>query len=214
LSALLDLLRRMRRFVIDRTLERSGDTRTPVELDELGLAGDGYHDYEPSGWRSLSRAMSGIEFGSEDSFLDIGCGKGRVVAQAARRPFRRVIGVELSGDLAAQAREQADRLGRRQRCGAVEVIVADSTTWPIPTDVTVIYFYNALSGAPLNALLDRIVDSVGQAPREVSFLYVNPEYEADVSARPEFVLRRRVGGRRWDEDDPRRVSIFDVRPEA
>lgn len=37
-------------------------------------------------------------------FLDLGSGKGRMVLSAARFPFRRIIGVELSNDLTAIAR--------------------------------------------------------------------------------------------------------------
>jgi SAM-dependent methyltransferase len=180
-------------------------------MDELGIDTRGYHDYEPSGWRSLKRALKGVEYGPEDSFIDIGCGKGRVVAQAARLPFSRVLGVEVSEELAAEARAQAASLGRHRRCGLVEIVVADSTVWPIPPDVTVIYFYNPLSGAPMQAFLDRVIDSVRETPRELTLLYVHPQNEDDVIARPDFELRRRIGSTRWDEHDPRRVSVFTPR---
>lgn len=54
-------------------MERSGETGNPVSLDDIGLAHDGYHDYEPSGWLSLRRALHGVEIGRSQAFLDIGC---------------------------------------------------------------------------------------------------------------------------------------------
>lgn len=208
------LLAGARGVLYERVFERSGETGEAVRLEELGLAREGYHDYEPSGWRSFKRAMRGIEVGPGDAFLDIGCGKGRIVAQATRRPFGRVLGVELSEDLAAQARQLVENERRRRRCGSVEIFVADSTSWQVPDDVTVVYFYNALSGAGLQAILDRIAESVQRAPRRLSMLYVNPLHEGEVVSHPAFELRRRHGGRRWASDDPRRVSVFEVEPNA
>jgi SAM-dependent methyltransferase len=210
----ISLVRRLRAGVLDRLFERSGETSEAVRLDDLGLAREGYHDYEPSGWRSFKRAMRGVKVGPSDTFLDIGCGKGRVVEQAARRPFKRVLGVELSVELAEQARQLAERERDRRRCGSVEIFAADITTWQVPDDVTVIYVYNALSGDALVAMLDRIAESAGRAPRRLLMLYVNPLSERTVVEHPRFELRERRGRRRWAATDPRRVSVFDVHPRA
>ncbi len=199
----------MRRGVLSTVLERSGETSAAVRLADIGLAREGYHDYEPSGWRSLKRALDGLEIGRDDVFVDIGCGKGRVVAQAMHRPFRRVIGVELAPELADQARTLVARQ-RRRRCGSVEILSTDATSEPLPDDVTVVYMYNALSGDSLRALLDRIAESAERVPRRLRYVYVNPRCEADVLAHPRFTLTARRGGRRWSATDPRRVSIFDV----
>jgi SAM-dependent methyltransferase len=212
-SAALGIIRRLRAGVLDRLFERSGETSEAVRLGDLGLAHDGYHDYEPSGWRSFKRAMRGVDVSPADTFLDIGCGKGRVVEQAARRPFKRVLGVELSTELAEQARQLLERERDRRRCGAVEIFAANITTWQVPDDVTVIYVYNALSGDPLEAMLDRIAESAARAPRRLLMLYVNPLSESTVIEHPHFELRGRGGRRRWAATDPRRVSVFEVRPE-
>jgi SAM-dependent methyltransferase len=209
-SSLRALSRRLKRGVLDRVLERSGETSDAVALGELGIERRDYHDYEPSGWLSLRRALRGIEVGPAHTFLDIGCGKGRVLAQAARRPFGRVLGVELSPELAEAARNLLENERGRRRCGAVEIAVADVTTWQVPDDVTVAYVYNALGGAALEAMLDRIAESVSRAPRRLLLLYANPIHEAQVSAHPRFELRERRGARRWSPTDPRRISLFEV----
>jgi SAM-dependent methyltransferase len=210
MSAPRRFVARVRRVLLDRVLERSGETSGAVRLGDIGLERDGYHDYEPSGWRSFQRALRGIDVGPGDVFVDIGCGKGRVVAQAARRPFKRVIGVELAPDLAARANALLKAERGRRRCGSVEILSADATTWRLPDDVTIVYAYNALSGDSLRAMLDRIAESKRRAPRELRFLYVNPLSEADVLAHPAFELLERRAGRRWGPDDPRRVSVFSV----
>lgn len=209
-SPLATLPRRLRRALIERTLERHGETSERVTLEELGLAGGEYHEYEPSGWRALSLALRGIEIGPDDGFVDIGCGKGRVLLQATRRPFGRVLGVELSPQLAEQAR-QLVATGRRQRCRSVEVIVADVTQWELPDDITIAYAYNALSGESFQQMLDRLAESVQRAPRRLLFVYANPEREEEVLAHPGLELLERRGRRRWRADDPRRISLFEVK---
>ena len=55
-----------------------------------------------------------LEFGrvgADDCVLDIGCGDGRVVVEAAERTGCRAIGVERSAALVARARERADERG-------------------------------------------------------------------------------------------------------
>lgn len=202
-------LRSLLRELVARTLERHGETSERVLMEEVGIDDPEYHEYEPSGWRSLNRALRGIEIGPGDSFVDLGCGKGRVVAQAARRPFKRVIGVDVAPELTAQAERLAASVPRR-RCGSVEIVVADLTTWEVPADITVAYAYNVLSGASLQQMLDRLADSVARSPRRLLLLYANPEFEADVSEHPATRLRERRGRRRWDATDPRRISIFEV----
>jgi SAM-dependent methyltransferase len=208
--SLATLPRRLRRALIQRTLERHGETGGHVGAEEIGIKDAEYHEYEPSGWRALSSALRGIEIGPEDSFVDIGCGKGRVLLQATRRPFGRVLGVELSPQLAEQAR-QLVASAKRRRCGSVEVVVADVTRWEVPDDVTIAYAYNALSGESLQQMLDRLADSVQRTPRRLLFIYANPEHEEEVLAHPALELLERRGRRGWRPEDPRWVSIFKVK---
>jgi SAM-dependent methyltransferase len=210
LGPLQSLRRRLRQALVERTLERHGETSERVTLEELGLEGGEYHEYEPSGWRALGLALQGIEIGPSDGFVDIGCGKGRVLLQATRRPFGRVLGVELSPQLAEQARRLVAS-GRRRRCRSVEVIVADATRWELPDDITIAYAYNALSGESLQQMLDRLADSVRRTPRRLLFVYANPEREQEVLAHPGLELLEKRGRRRWRADDPRRISLFEVR---
>lgn len=201
-------LRTLRSRLIARTLERHGETSEHVQMEDVGIHEPEYHEYEPSGWLSLNRALRNHEIGPQDTFVDLGCGKGRVVRQAARRPFKRVIGVELAPQLA----EQAERLvaeDRRRRCDSVEIVVADLTSWTVPSDVTFAYAYNVLSGASLQRMLDRLAESVERAPRELLLFYANPEHEDEVRAHAasRFVEYR---GRRGGNSDPRRIAVFRI----
>jgi SAM-dependent methyltransferase len=74
-------------------------------------------------------------------FVDIGCGKGAALMLASEFGFRRIIGVDLSGDLIAIARTNAEKY--RQSTGrpfAPEFVQTDFMDWTIPTQNTVFFF--------------------------------------------------------------------------
>jgi len=104
----------------------------------------------------------------KDIFLDYGSGMGRVLIMAAAYPFRKVIGVELSGKLNKVAFENIKRVKKKLKCKDIEIVEADATTYRVPTEVTVIYFYNPFTGAILQQVVDNIHKSLVEAPRKLT----------------------------------------------
>lgn len=166
--------------LLRRTVEALLDRRWGIET--AGRAGLGEHGpqsgenrgYEPSGWLDLQRILGRVDVGPEDVFLDLGCGKGRVLLEAARRPFRRVIGVELSEQFSVAARRNLANRRSRLRCGDVEVVTTDVRDYRIPDDVTVVYVFNAFTGATFDAAITQLLESVDRRPRTVRVIYLNP----------------------------------------
>ena len=117
---------------------------------------------------------------SQDVFLDFGAGKGRILLAAADAGFRRVVGVEISSELASIARRNAQ--GRPN----VEIVEADATAFSIPGDVGVFFFYNPFYGTVLDRVLENIRLSIQERPRRVSLLCVVPT----VASRFEWQLRQ------------------------
>jgi Histone methylation protein DOT1 len=111
----------------------TADTATWRELGEERP--EQYTAYEPSRWLTLRLAFDRRTLRPEDVFADLGSGKGRVVLQAARiYPWKRVIGVEISGELNRVARANLEGHRQRLRCLDVELVTADITTWTPPDD--------------------------------------------------------------------------------
>ena len=67
------------------------DTSSEVRLEEIGLGHPERTLYSPSSWLFLPRVMRSLEVRPSDVFVDFRSGKGRVVYQAARYPFGRVL---------------------------------------------------------------------------------------------------------------------------
>jgi SAM-dependent methyltransferase len=161
------LLDRFVSILLDRGLDTSRVTRLPEHS----------HDqiyYLASAWHVLPRALRHVRPTDSDTFVEFGCGKGRVVHQAARRPFGRVIGVEFSPELAEIARANLAARAHQHRCHDVEIVVTDARDFPVPDDLTVAYFFRPFGAETFEIVLARIVESIDRHPRRVRLISVWP----------------------------------------
>jgi SAM-dependent methyltransferase len=170
-AAELRLANRLERFasrVLDRGLDTSGYAIEPEHQHPDRTR------YVPSAWHVLPRALRYLGVSDRDVFVDFGCGKGRVVHQAARWPFCRVIGVEISPSLAEIARTALAARRHQHRCRDVEIVVSDATEYRVPDDLTIGYLYHPFKGETFDTVLGGIIDSIDRHPRRVRLIYVWP----------------------------------------
>lgn len=167
---------RQGRVLLDRLPDQllGLDTAEQISNAALGYGLDRGLWYEASPWRTLSKVLPRGDVTDADVFADFGCGKGRVLLQAARYPFRKVIGVELSTEVSAIARSNIDRVRRHLRCQDVEVVTADLLEYPIPDDLSIAFCYNPVTGELFRRLLRNLGESLIRHPRPLRLLYFNP----------------------------------------
>jgi SAM-dependent methyltransferase/uncharacterized membrane protein YphA (DoxX/SURF4 family) len=187
---------RLTNLLFERGMSTAG-TATELEHFEPDLV-----HYEPSSWLPLRWALRRLRPGPTDVFVDFGCGKGRVLCEAARRPFARVVGVDISQPLVEAAQANVERSRRRFKCQNVELLTADATEWDIPDDMTVGYLYHPFAGAAFNRVIDNVVQSIVRNPRRVRLVYVGPVLEENILDTGYFRLVRKRRGR------GRRAKIF------
>ncbi|GAA0808000.1 methyltransferase domain-containing protein [Spirilliplanes yamanashiensis] len=205
------------RWLLVEIQERRYGIRTSgeVELADLGLAAADRRSYKPSPWLGLRRALPRRSVSPDDVFIDIGSGRGRVVFQAARfYAFRRVIGVELSPQLHAEAVANIERNRASLRCAEVRLYCGDVLDVPIPDDVTVAYLYNPFAGAVFATVAGRLLASVDRRPRRLRIVYANPVEHDLLMATGRVRLTGRVRalrpGREWAASAS--VHVYDVTP--
>ncbi|MFC4531995.1 SAM-dependent methyltransferase [Sphaerisporangium dianthi] len=132
------------------------------------------------------------------ALVDFGAGKGRALMLAAEHGFAAATGVESSPELCATARANIAKYGRR-RPGALSVTCADAASFEVPAEVSVGYFFNPFGAATMSAVVDRILESLGRAPREFHVVYLNPRLDGlflgagfiEAHRRPDALLLRR-----------------------
>jgi len=194
----------VRDFVFERELETSGTYIAPEHFhSERAL-------YEPSGWFYLRRALRSRDVRPGDVFVDFGSGKGRIVYQAARYPFARVIGVEISEHLSAVARLNIERNRQRLVCKDVELVTMDAAEFRIPDEMTHAYFYYPFGGETFRRVLDNIVESLDRTPRRLTLIYACPGQEDPIRETGRFELVRRSRGG-LTSYLPRTIAVYESR---
>ena len=167
--------------LIDRRL--GVDTASPVP--RLHVAPGAGHAHDASGWRALRRAFALLDVSGispADGFVDLGCGKGRALVLAARRPFDRVVGVEAAPDLAAVAEANAAVLRPRMRARRLEVITADAREFRFGSDITIAFLFNPFGRTVMAAVLENLAESLAEHPRPFRVLYSEPLAEPELLA--------------------------------
>ncbi len=144
----------------------------------------GYYGISPS---ALTAALERLQLPWDQfTFVDIGCGKGRALLLALRFPFRRVLGVELSPELAAIAQRNLAAFHPAWRQGAVaaEVLTADATSAALPPGPLLLFLYHPFAAPIMRRFLAHVQQAAQGEPREILLLYANPELGALLDATP------------------------------
>ena len=81
------------------------------------------------------------------NFVDMGCGKGKVLFGAARFDFDRIKGIEYSPSLYEIVRRNVSKLGLGDR---IELFCVDAMHWQPDVEDRVYFFFNPFSGAVLS----------------------------------------------------------------
>ena len=113
---------------------------------------------------------------TQTTFLDYGCGKGRVLILAAMHGFKKLLGVELLEDLASACEANMRRILRRLPAAHCEVYQGDAALFDLPPGALTAFFYNPFSGAVLEKVLVRLKERSQQEPGSVRIVYVNPMF--------------------------------------
>jgi predicted RNA methylase len=130
--------------------------------------------YIASNWHIVRRALRRYEISPDDVFVDFGSGMGRVVVEASRFPFKRVIGVELASQLHLIAEDNVRRTRRRARCAEIDLVNSDVLDYDIPDDLTFVYMNNPFRGEIFKATVDKLIRSLDRHPRVIHVIYTNP----------------------------------------
>lgn len=150
---------------------------TMFDTAALQKNGGKFHGYSKTGEKHLREIFSLItkETAPEAlSIIDVGCGKGVVLKEAAAYNFARIGGVELIPDIAETAYKNMRILNLENR---VELRCADATDFDGYGAYNVFFFFNPFSREIFENVIAKISEAVDG--REICIIYHHPLF-ADV----------------------------------
>jgi hypothetical protein len=138
---------------------------------------DDNNRYEsPDYWyvRKACRSAWNSRRNDREVAVDLGSGRGRILCVLARRPWSKVVGIELFPDLAEASRRNAAAM--RGRKAPIEVVTSDVLKCDLD-EGTVFFLFNPFGSSTLSGVLERLRESLTRRPRHLQFLYHNAEHD-------------------------------------
>ena len=102
-------------------------------------------------------------------FVDYGSGKGAAIIHAKELGFAKTIGIEFAKELHEQAVKNIEALNLKN----VESLYADATTYALPNDISVIYFFNPFDAVVMQKVVDNILAQKSSFQNDVYVIYGN-----------------------------------------
>lgn len=131
-----------------------------------------YAGSQPSVLRAALKALPPVE---RCAFVDLGCGKGRALLVASEFPFRDILGIELSPDLAAIARRNAALFAKRfSDRTPIRIQVADASQFSVPSGDVVLFLYHPFGAELVAKVVQAVEAALRSEPRSLYIVYYNP----------------------------------------
>jgi SAM-dependent methyltransferase len=163
------------------------------ELDPEGIGPALAHatHYEPVPIPDFDALLDAVpsETIARSTFVDVGSGLGRAVFLAMRRPFRQIVGVEVSRALHETALDNFAAIRNAGvACRNVRFVCADARSWTYPPGSVVVFLFNPFDADALCETLDRI--ALRRDPGQTWLLYHTPEHRGIIDRRTDFAFAR------------------------
>jgi hypothetical protein len=164
------------------------DTSGQIDLENLEVIGENRsfgHSVvhtSPQTFSFLARLFPAEK--SNYTFIDVGCGKGRVVLLASQLGFKQVIGVEFSPWAAGIAVDNIRTFrGNRAGLGSCSIVVADALEYQLPNEPLVLYFCTPFEPQLSERFFGRVVELFERNRKPIRICMVASIDSVDVAAR-------------------------------
>ena len=134
--------------------------------------GNGLHGYSKTDDKHLKKIFETLQIIEEDCLLDIGCGKGGVLKEAAAYPFKRIVGIDIDSRLIRIAQNNFEVLKLSDR---IEVTTADALAYQEYGQFNIFFLFNPFGEDILRIVIDRLTKENVDKKR-VFIIYHNPVY--------------------------------------
>ena len=133
--------------------------------------------YEAVSFYMLEKLLNALRtFSRATDIVDLGCGKGRVLAVAAHHGFNRIVGIDFAKELCEEAERNMQKVQRHFPGVGYEIIHSNVLCYHIqPTD-SVFFLFNPFDAGTLVQFLQMLHQSLLLYPRDTWFIYASPQH--------------------------------------
>ena len=130
--------------------------------------------YMPASYDLLEHIFEKFNPATFNHFVDIGCGKGRILCVAATLGAKKISGIDLSKEFCEVAKENLSTTKKTYPAFQYKVYNNDAFYFDIDDDVDCIFMFNPFDETIMSGVLENIEISLENKPRKITIIYVNP----------------------------------------
>ncbi len=154
------------------------DTAGVIGLGNLSIASPNKSRglyYGATKQKPFLQVMKAVTAPRDCTFVDVGCGKGKVLLLAMEQGFDRVTGLEFSSELCAVARSNVEVVRRRKglKC-PIEIVEGDATDYRVRPEDSVFFLFHPFDAHIMSLFMANVVASVALHPRPIWLIYSYP----------------------------------------
>ena len=132
--------------------------------------------YEPLNYYTSSMLFNFLQPADFTStLLDVGCGKGRLLAMGAAYGFSDIIGIDISKKLCDTANQVCRGIKTRYPGISISIECSDARHYRIPDAVGVIFLFNPFDSVVMEKFIQKVFESLERKNRPLKILYANPQ---------------------------------------
>lgn len=130
--------------------------------------------YEPLSYKNLFRLFKKYPFEENDGFIDIGCGKGRVLLEASLHGCQNIYGVDISRELLEYANNNIKECEKKNPGLRYQLFCMNAKNYVFTPDINKVFLYNPFSLKIMIKVLKALTNSIEENPREVTLFWGGP----------------------------------------
>lgn len=166
-----------------------------------------YHGYSKTNEKHLKMILSELNFEKCKNFLDIGRGKGVVLKEAVKYPFKKVAGIELLPHLVKTAKKNFNILHLADKISCTEANAADYEEY---SEYDTFFLFNPFGEDTLIKVAQKLNESIRQNKRDITIIYHNPRYIHIFEKMPGYQLEKEL----YDPLKGYKTCILWIEPEG
>jgi SAM-dependent methyltransferase len=133
----------------------------------------------------VRRVLASLPDKSEHTFVDLGCGKGRVLVVASELNFKEVVGIDVSDALLARARANVAVIrARYPGRSPIRLVRGNAFKFMPESDRLVFYLYNPFGREGVEELVEALEEKVIQENAQIFVVYCNPVWSGILDRSP------------------------------